>query len=372
LQTNVPGGNVYENLLTIYHSPDNGLSWQRLNTTLDTQENFAAAQMRGNGLYTLLSTIAYDPFTTGWNNFGYVIPETRPVTDSLASIANQYGSIHRYTSGATTSWPLYDPLLDKNHPSFAPLVNTLTTLDYNQGYWITVTQPITLFMTPPDDTPSSFTNPSHLQSLQLPPATYFGWITPTTSFTPTIGMPVTAWIDDTLCGSTNIIAWQGRLAYTVQVASEPLWGTPNNCGQAGKTVTFKVGEWVMTHDRPWANDHAWYHPLTDIFTCPSPSPISTFTITTNNEDINLAWTNNDADLYNIWHVINTPYFIPTTSCATSLNCTTTTATNHTQLNALNNASENYTFLIIAENSCGITSSYSQRRGNFQFTLTSGH
>ncbi|HSH02511.1 MAG TPA: hypothetical protein VLL52_08335, partial [Anaerolineae bacterium] len=371
LQTNVPGGNVYENLLTIYHSPDNGLSWQRLNTTLDTQENFAAAQMRGNGLYTLLSTIAYDPFTTGWNNFGYGIPETRPITTGLASLTNQYGSIHHYSAN-NNLWSLHDPLVTTNYPLFDTLINNLVEFNYTQAYWITVTQPITLFMAPPDDTPTNLHNIKQISTFQLPPATYFGWLTPTTNtFTPTIGMPITAWIDGTLCGSTNIISWQGKLAYKLQVKSETLLGAPNNCGQLGKTITFQVDNWIMDHDRLWANDYAWYHPLTTILACAIPEPVSTFTLAPSNNDLTLSWNDTEADTYAVWHDINTPYFLPLGDCTANANCSLISATNYTEVNALTTPSNNYTFLIIAQNNCGTTASQSIRRGAFQFVLTSG-
>ncbi|HSH01634.1 MAG TPA: hypothetical protein VLL52_03885, partial [Anaerolineae bacterium] len=371
LQTNVPGGNVYENLLTIYHSPDNGLSWQRLNTTLDTQENFAAAQMRGNGLYTLLSTIPYDPFTTGWNNFGYIIPETRPITTELASIMNHYSSIH-HRNASNDSWSIYDPAVTTNHPAFAPLVNNLMSFDYTQAYWITVTQPITLFMAPPNDAPTSLTNRSQSLALQFPPATYFGWITPTANiFTPTIGLPVTAWIDGTLCGSTTIIPWQGRLAYNLQVDSIALFGPSNNCGQDGKTVTFQVGSWTMDHNTLWHNDHAWYHPL-NTTVCTTPTTVNTFNLTPDNNNLLLTWTTTNADKYAVYHAINDPYFIPPTECLPTLNCTSVTNPTLTQTNALTNPDNNYTFLIVAQNNCGTDAPASEYRGNFQFTIIPGN
>ncbi|MFZ4664766.1 MAG: hypothetical protein ACOYNY_47695, partial [Caldilineaceae bacterium] len=86
LGRDVPDG--YENFLSIYYSPDEGRSWQRLPTDLDTNRNQASAPVQGEGIYLLVVTVPIDPaLATGWNSFGYPIQTTQPVTQALASIA---------------------------------------------------------------------------------------------------------------------------------------------------------------------------------------------------------------------------------------------------------------------------------------------
>ncbi|HSH05709.1 MAG TPA: VCBS repeat-containing protein [Anaerolineae bacterium] len=370
LQTVVPGGNIYENLLTVYYLADGATEWQRLPTILDTQDNLAAAKMGGDGVYALLSTVKYEPFTTGWNNFGYVIPESRPVTTALASIAGQYSSIHHYGTG---SWGLYDPAVGEEYPALAPLVNTLTDLNYTEGYWITVTQPITLYMAPPNDAPTNNLLDPLASGFELPPATFFGWITPTANvFTPTAGMPVTGWIDGNLCGTGTVVSWQGKLAYQLQVVSEPLLGTANGCGESGKTVTFKVGYWEMSETHAWDNDRAWYLGLANPAVCAPPVAVTSFGLIPVSTDLSLSWADTGADSYAVWYGINEPYLVAGADCDVAGNCTRVMSPNHLQAGALADVNDNYTFVVVAESSCGGRAEGSERRGAFQFSLIAGN
>jgi hypothetical protein len=105
--------------------------------------------------------------------------------------------------------------------------------------------------------------PAVAQSL-LPPATYYGWITPTTGFVPTAGMSVKALVNGVVCGQTTVEARSGKLAYTLQVTAENPVTPTNGCGTTTRTVVFQVGTWTMNHDRMWSNSQAWFHSLNRI------------------------------------------------------------------------------------------------------------
>ncbi|MGB0385898.1 MAG: FG-GAP-like repeat-containing protein, partial [Ardenticatenaceae bacterium] len=256
MEREVPAG--YEEGLRVYYSPDEGLSWQRLDTGLDDGRNLASAELPGEGIYTLISTIEMPPFSPGWNNMGYPVAETRPITTALAAIEDAYTSVAHYDPSQTPSWGLYDPEVADNHPEFSMLVNDLTQLEFGHGYWIHATDAITLYL----GVAESASNRSQSSSqLSLPPATFYGWVTPSASFTPTLGMTVMAHIDGNLCGQTTIEELDGQLAYKLQVLAETISGEPNGCGESGKNIVFEVAGSVTEDEQAWDNRQASFHPL---------------------------------------------------------------------------------------------------------------
>jgi hypothetical protein len=254
MQREVPAG--YEDGLQIYYSPNNGGEvWQRLNTELDTHRNLASALMPGEGVYVLISTIEMPPFSPGWNNPGYPVAETRAITTALASIDGYYTSVYNYDPFQSPPWSLYDRTVLDNQPEFSALVNDLTHLEFGHSYWIYATEAITWYLGVPNNRMAS-------QGIQLPPATFYGVLTPTASFTPTVGMAVRARINGNICGETTIEEWNGQLAYKLQVQAENLIGDPNGCGASGRNILFEVGDWLIEQEQAWDNSHAWFHPLT--------------------------------------------------------------------------------------------------------------
>ncbi|MBN1890565.1 MAG: VCBS repeat-containing protein [Thermoflexales bacterium] len=261
LQREAPAG--YEHTLRLYYIPDDGPSWSRLPTELDTAMNRATAQMpdnatHGQGIYALLSTIDMPPFEAGWNLFGYPAPESRTVTEALASIAGAYSSLYGYEPGPPTRWTLYDPGVGLRHPEMVGMVNDLSQLEFGQGYWLHATQAVTAYLGVPA---GAARQPS--AALYLPPATYYGWVVPSSgAFTPTAGTSVTAWVGDDSCGQGEVVNWAGRLAYKLQVRSENALA-PDGCGVEGRQVVFKVGEQAMAGSRVWGNRQAYFYPLGD-------------------------------------------------------------------------------------------------------------
>ena len=136
LQREVPEG--YEQDLQLYFSPDEGGTWTRLNTRLDMKENQATASAEQSGIYVLAASLDIPLVATGWNLFGYPVPETRPVSEALRSIAGHYTTVVGFDpEDAGDPWKIYDSAA----PAFA---NDLRELRYGDGYWINVSEPITL------------------------------------------------------------------------------------------------------------------------------------------------------------------------------------------------------------------------------------
>jgi hypothetical protein len=261
LQREVPAG--YEHTLRVYYIADDGASWSRLPTELDTAMNRATAQMpdnaaNGQGIYALLSTIDMPPFQAGWNLFGYPVPESRTVTEALASIAGAYSALYGYDPGPPVQWTLYDPGVGARHPEMVSLVNDLSQLEFGQGYWLHATQAVTAYLGVPAGAARQAS-----AALYLPPATYYGWVIPSSgAFTPTLGTSVTAWMEDIQCGQGEVLNWAGRLAYKLQVRSENALA-PDGCGVEGRPLVFKVGEQTMAGGRAWGNRQAYFYPLGD-------------------------------------------------------------------------------------------------------------
>lgn len=99
-------------------------------------------------------------------------------------------------------------------------------------------------------------------SVETPPATFYGWVIPMTTFEPTIGMTVTAMIDNATCGTTTITELDGQLAYTIQVVAESVFDAPNGCGTAERRVDFVIDGHMMDGSPLWDNRQAQFHPLT--------------------------------------------------------------------------------------------------------------
>ncbi len=253
LQRDVPAGN--EHTLHVYYLPEGSTTWQRLPTDLDPHDNQATATMpnnaiNGQGIYALLSTIDTPPLQPGWNLFGYPLAGSREITRALASIDGAYTSIYFYDR-ITAQWRLYDATVIQNHPAYAALTNDLVKFEYSQSYWLHATQAITLYLGVPLD--SELPQPAIIGQ---PPATFYGPVSATSTFTPTDGMTITAAVGGNLCGQGQVINWLGNLAYKVQVAAD----SGNGCGVLGRSVSFSIGGQSL-NSYPWDNTQAQYRPL---------------------------------------------------------------------------------------------------------------
>lgn len=250
LQRDVPDG--YEYALSLYYLPDGNANWQRLDTQVDLAENLATARMPENdvqsqGIYVLAATVVLPSLNESWNLFGYPLPEAQPITTALASIEGDYTSVYHYDA----AWYLYDATLVAEHPEYAPLVNNLTELAFGRGYWIYATKATTLYLGI-----NNLQLPMSADAPSMPPATFYGPVPATGTFTPTAGMAVTAAINNNVCGQSTVQEWAGQFVYAIHVTAD----TGDGCGATGREITFKVeGEAVF--NQTWDNSQAWYHPF---------------------------------------------------------------------------------------------------------------
>ena len=247
LQSDVPGDGIYEEFLQIYYSADEGTTWTPLKTTLNTDNNLAAATMpytnQGDGLYALISTIQMPNQAIGWNLFGYPVQESRPVTEALASVINDITTVYWFDTQAD-NWLIYDTTVPA---PFDQLVNTLSQMDYGKGYWVYATQAITPYIGVENDRSGIFVRPM----------TVYGLVNESDSFTPTAGMEIVAYIGNTACGSGLLESIDGKLGYTLQVNANSTTG----CGAEGSEVTFVIDNKNMSQSAIWSNRQALYLPF---------------------------------------------------------------------------------------------------------------
>ncbi len=260
LQREAPVG--YEHTLHVYYSPDEGQTWQRLETTLNTTYNQALAAMPqndadGQGIYALLATVEMPALQPGWNQLGYPLPDARPVAEAFESIDGAYTLLYFYDSAAAR-WRLYDVAVTEEHPTYASWLNDLTELTLGNSYWLYATQTVTPYLALPGEE-------TWLRTSAAPnplPATFYGPVAVTASFTPTAGMDVLATVDGVVCGQGSVDELDGSPVYQVQLRAD----TGDGCGSAGRTVTLVVGgrrmveTYTLGSGDSW-NMQAWYHPL---------------------------------------------------------------------------------------------------------------
>lgn len=119
--------------------------------------------------------------------------------------------------------------------------------------------------------------PAPALAQNVPPSTFYGWVTPGGDFAPTVGMSVTGTVAGQVCGATEVFVLEGQLAYALQVNSHE---DQAGCGVLGATVVFHVGEWEMAHDAAWDNRQANFWPLSVVrqpppTETPTPKPTNT-------------------------------------------------------------------------------------------------
>lgn len=262
LQRNVPTVEVDEanHPPRIYYLPDGATTWMALDTHIDTDINQASALLVGNGTYVLAMTVFVEALNVGWNNVPYVNQTVLPVETALASLEGKYTSLYLYDESNPDTWLLYDRTVAE---PFGPLVNTLTEMG-TEAYWIYATEAISWYL-PLDMLSEGRTvvqdNPP------FPPATYYGWISPTGLVA--VGQQVQATIDGHDCGLGEVVELQGQLAYKIQVKAEAVYPA-NGCGLEGRTIVFTIAGTELSPTPMWNNTQAWELTVTPAST-PPPS-----------------------------------------------------------------------------------------------------
>jgi subtilisin-like proprotein convertase family protein len=223
----------------------NGIAWQKLATTVDTEHNIAVATVpstaNGVGVYALMSSIEIPLYGPGWNPFSYPAQGSKPVVQALASINGSYGIVY-----GTVLTDTLDPwkVSAVNVPAW---VNDLTTLDFGKTYWISVTQTITL-----EVTGGGTSAPSSVEGLPSPPMTVYG--------TASASGTVTAWINGVPCGQGATKLINNQIVYTLNIQPDAPGGKLG-CGAAGRSVTFKIGSQAMSTTVGWDIDRVRNLPL---------------------------------------------------------------------------------------------------------------
>jgi hypothetical protein len=266
LQREVPDG--YENTLKLYYSGDEGRTWRSLPSRLYDEENLVTAPGDWSGLYVLAAGIDIPLPEATWHLIAYPIAGSRPVTEALQSIAPYYATVVGYDGNDPANpWKVFDT-------KALPWVNDLKDLQFGQGYWISVTQPVTLQLdvspgAPISDTTASGVAMGNTLGNRTPPAVYYGTVTAAPGIT--TGMPISASVGEMLCGRALI---QEEMRYVIKVlaADAP---DASGCGAPGRQVTFSTaGDQDLDPPAPWDNrrPQAW-----DLQAAPelaSPEPLS--------------------------------------------------------------------------------------------------
>ena len=236
-----------------------GSKWQILPTTLDAYQNSASAPAQGVGVYALMSSYQLR-LNPGWNVFTYPVLGTRPVTQTLASIAGLYGSVYSYdVSDSGDPWKLY-------HPGVPAWVNDLTELSFGQSSWISVTQNITttegitLYL---QGAAASLLRTAAVAGFPIPPATFYGSLNG--DWQPLPGQDLKAWVNGVACGSGRTLQVEGQGVYVVDVF---IAFQAAGCGMPGGRVSFQMGQELLAPFGTWDNDqpiHLDLFPLIKLF-----------------------------------------------------------------------------------------------------------
>gem|GEM_PF-1338601 len=257
-QREVPEG--YEHTLTIYYSPDEGVTWTRLPTQRDPAENQATAKAEQSGLYVLTAGVEIPFYTAGWNLFAYPVPMDLPIAEALASLdGNQigrgadccYSTVYGFDAAEPGApWTVYDRRVGPEQA----WANDLQTLRFGQGYWINVTEPITLVLKV--GTAAALGQPQVVALAnpvsRTPPAVYFGEIQADAAGA--APPELTATVNGAEgCGAATVVydnTGLGRYIIKVDAADE---GPLAECGGPGKQVTLHLGEEVIAENLAWDN-----------------------------------------------------------------------------------------------------------------------
>lgn len=244
-------------LFVYYHD---GETWRQLPTkNLSGSGPLVSAPVAGEGIYVVMATIMTPALNEGWNIFAYPNVNPRPVDEALASLnpelydCTDYCYTSVYAWQQSEEWFLYDQTVVAEHPVFTPMVNTLETLQPLHAYWIYATQAITPLIQPLTSTPLA----RYHNTVSLPPATLYGWVTTTTTGTLQVGNVIEAKINGNLCGSSTLIELEGQLAYVIQVEAD----NGNGCGVFGRQIVFEINGQAMPNRPFWSDRAACYQPI---------------------------------------------------------------------------------------------------------------
>jgi hypothetical protein len=242
MRREVPPGE--EAFLRVYYF--NGQTWLPLDSTISTDgvAPYVVAPVQGTGMYVLMSSLDIPLNGPGWNLFAYPVNATRPISDALRSIDGYYTTVYGYDPKDTSNpWRVYAPGV----PGW---VNDLLTLEFGKGYWINVTQSITLWL----KGGSQITSSSVVALPPAPPAGYYGVLP--ASLNPQVGATITAWIGGKQCGQAITKQVGSDVVFVVKVAADD-GGAYSGCGLPGRMVTFKLGNRTLGVSKEWSTQQVY-------------------------------------------------------------------------------------------------------------------
>ena len=129
----------YEHALNVYFLPEGDDTWQRLDTERYVENLVVAEIEKTDGTYAVMSTVKMPDLKPGWNLFSYPLPGSRPLTETLASIAGAYGAVYQDESG--------------EKPQDGVETN-VTDFEFGNTYWIRINgnESVTPYLAPPQRT----------------------------------------------------------------------------------------------------------------------------------------------------------------------------------------------------------------------------
>ena len=179
-----------------------------------------------------------------WDLFGYPLLWSQPITQALRTIATDYSIVWGFTNPDTWSFYCQPP------SACTPQPGTLKELAYAQGYWIKLNgnNPVTVTFSL-TNTRSADTVATSLEGgLGAPPAVFYGLLEAGEIYTPQSGQAVEAYIDNTLCGTSETFDYNGAVWYQTNVLSNDSIG---NCGVNGADVNFVINGTRMEGETVW-------------------------------------------------------------------------------------------------------------------------
>jgi hypothetical protein len=141
LQRDVPEG--FEHTVNLYFLPDDSNQWQRLSSTLFVENLVVADLQAGDGTYVVMATLEMPAMQPGWNLFIYPLPGSRPVSETLSSIASVYSVVYQGTAQAG--------------PPDDPVTTNVSEFEFARIYWIWIdgSEAVTPYLAPPQRSPES-------------------------------------------------------------------------------------------------------------------------------------------------------------------------------------------------------------------------
>ncbi len=220
-----------EEHLAVYHW--DGATWTCVSCPQQVQnleQNIVSSPLVGDGLY-LLAGFQLSLKGAELNPIGYPLPYSLPVTQALAALEDFYTVIYHYdVNQSSQPWTAYGV----NAPAW---VNTLLELKPNQSYWLYVTETMRWSIVDAANHTTIGT------ALQPPPSIFYGVITPTATFTPSVDLPVSATVNNQLCGQSRTQLIDDQIVYVIVVG----------CGNMDQPVAFTVADRNLATTATWDN-----------------------------------------------------------------------------------------------------------------------